>query len=107
MKKILSILIVVCLVFTLFGCAKCVNTEYRDVEVKIVNVYRRGARRVGSAYRPAKHKVTVEYNDSEYVISGRETYNKYKDRIGQTTSGTLETRTYDDGTTRQYITQLE
>lgn len=106
-KKILSVLITACLLISLFGCAKCINTEYQDVEVKIVNVHRRGVRRVGSVLRPAKYTVTVEYDNSNYVITGKETYNKYRNKVEQVTIGVLETHIYDDGTVKQRIVSLK
>ena len=38
-RIIVSILLTLCLVFSLTGCAKCINTEYKTVEVEIVNEY--------------------------------------------------------------------
>ena len=46
-------------------------------------------------------------NSTTYTISGSATYDKYKNKIGQTTIGTLETRTYDDGTIKYGIVSLE
>lgn len=104
-----------CLMFSLVGCAKCISTEYENVEVNIVDEYHRGMyttpMRVGKVTtiqtHPAVYRITVEYNDVEYTISGSDTYNKYKDKVGQTTIGTLEIRTYDDGSVRYDITSLD
>ena len=101
--------------FSLVGCAKCISTEYENVEVNIVDEYHRGMyttpMRVGKVTtiqtHPAVYRITVEYNDVEYTISGSDTYNKYKDKVGQTTIGTLEIRTYDDGSVRYDITSLD
>lgn len=43
----------------------------------------------------------------EYTISGSDTYNKYKEKVGQIAIGALEIRTYDDGTVKYDITALE
>lgn len=114
-KKVISILAIMCLMFSLVGCAKCISTEYENVEVNIVDEYHRGMyttpMRVGKVTtiqtHPAVYRITVEYNDVEYTISGSDTYNKYKDKVGQTTIGTLEIRTYDDGSVRYDITSLD
>lgn len=101
--------------FVLTGCAKCISTEYENVEVNIVDEYHRGMYvtpiRAGKVTtmvtHPAVYRITVEYNGVEYTISGSDTYNKYKDMVGQTTTGTLEIRTYDNGSVRYDITSLE
>lgn len=115
MKKIISILAIVCLMLSLVGCAKVINTEYQEVEVKIVDSYHRGAWmqpvRAGKVTtfvtHPAVYKITVEYNGVEYSVRGSDTYNKYKKCIGSTTTGTLEINTYDDGTIKYDITKLQ
>lgn len=56
---------------------------------------------------PAVYRITVKYNDVEYSISGSDTYEKYKEHIGEYTNGTLEIRTYDDGTIKYDILSLE
>ena len=106
---------IVCLMFSLAGCAKLINTEYENVEVNIVDEYHRGMYvtpiRAGKVTtmvtHPAVYRITVEYNGVEYTISGSDTYNKYKEKVGKTTIGTLEIRTYDDGTVKYDIIALE
>lgn len=56
---------------------------------------------------PAVYRITVEYNGVEYDISGSDTYNKYSEKIGEYTNGTLQTKKYDDGTVRYNIVELE
>lgn len=102
------------MIFLLSGCAKLINTEYQDVEVTITDEYHRGSyptpMRCGGTIimitHPAVYRITVEYNNIEYTISGKETYNKYKDNVGQITTGTLKISTYDDGTVKYDITNL-
>lgn len=116
MKKLLSILVIICLAFTLFGCAKCINTEYRDVEVTVVDKHYKASHtkveynvplKMPMTKRvPAVYRITVEYDGANYMIDEVDTYNKYKDLVGQTTIGTLETSTYDNGTTRKRIIKL-
>lgn len=117
MKKLLSILVITCLAFTLFGCTKCINTEYKDVEVTVVDKYYK-ASHTKVEYNvplnmpmikrvPAVYRITVEYDGANYTIDGVDTYNKYKDLVGQTAIGILETCTYDNGTILKRITKLQ
>lgn len=117
MKKLLSILVITCLAFTLFGCTKCINTEHKDVEVTVVDKYYKASHtkveynvplKMPMTKRvPAVYNITVEYDGANYTIDGVDTYNKYKDLVGQTAIGTLETCTYDNGTTLKRITKLQ
>lgn len=114
-KKIVSILAILCLMFSLVGCAKCISTEYENVEVNIVDEYHRGmyitpistGKVTTMITHPAVYRITVEYGGIEYTISGSDTYNRYKDKVGEVVVGTLEIRTYDDGTVKYDITSLE
>ncbi len=114
-NRILAILLVIVLIFSFVGCAKCISTEYESVEVAVVDKYHRPMYitpiRAGKVTtfvtHPAVWHITVEYDGIEYAISGSDTYNKYKDKIGQTTTGELEIRTYDDGTVKYDIVSLE
>lgn len=114
-NKILALLLFALLAFSLVGCAKCISTEYDNVEVTVVDVYHRGTYvtpiRVGKVtstiVHPAIWHTMVEYNSVEYTISGSDIYHKYKDKINQTAIGKLEIRTYDDGTVRYDIIGLE
>ena len=115
MKKVLSIIFIFCLMFSRVSCRKLISTEYENVEVTIIDEYHRGVYvtpiRSGKVTtmitHPAVYRITVEYDNVEYIINGRNTYNKYKDKIGQITIGTLEIRTYDDGTVKYDITELQ
>ena len=114
-KRILTFLVFVILIFSLTGCAKLVNKECENVEVSIVDKYHRGmyvtpvfnGKTTTMITHPAVYRITVEYNGVEYTISGSDTYNKYKEKVGQTATGTLEIRTYDDGSVKYDITALE
>lgn len=115
MKKFLNVITIICLIILLSGCAKLVNIEHQEVEVTITDEYHRGMyvtpMRVGKVTtmqtHPAVYRITVEYNGIEYTISGSDTYNKYKDKVGEIATGTLEILTYDDGTVRYNITELQ
>lgn len=114
-RIIIGIMSVLCLVFTLTGCAKRINTEYENVEVHIVDEYHRGmyitpihsGKVTTMVTHPAVYRITVEYDGVEYTISGKDIYNKYKNMVGQTAIGILEIRTFDNGTVKHNITNLE
>jgi YHS domain-containing protein len=108
-KRIFGIIIVLCLILTLNGCAKIINTEYEDVEVTVIDSY----------YDPewfqpavlithsATYEITVEYDGKIFYFSGSEIYDRYKDKVGETVTGVLATYTYDDGSTKKVITELK
>ena len=100
---------------TLTGCKKCVSTEYEYVPVKITDAESRLAYsypvRVGKTTSirvvPASYNTVVEYDSVEYSLSSSETYYKYRDKIGKTAKGKLETKRYDDGSMKIRIVSLE
>ena len=115
LKKIAFILLLIIVTFILVGCAECINTEYADVEVIIVDTYHRSMWmqpiRVGNTTTyityPAEWKIIVEYDGVKYRIDNIDTYNKYKTKIGQTATGKLIIKTFDDGTIKYNIISLE
>lgn len=101
--KILTIMILICsMFFMLVGCRQCIDVKQEEVEVTIVDEYHRGTyctpvsngKTIVLITHPAVYKITVEYEDYSFTISGSDTYNKYCDKVGQTTTGVLEIRTY-------------
>lgn len=115
MKKILTLIVAICFTLSMTGCAKCISTEYESVEVEIVDEYHRSAyfvpTRIGKVTHlrrhPAVYRITVKYDGIEYTISGSDTYNKYKDKVGQNTIASLEIRKYDNGTMKYDIKSLQ
>lgn len=116
MKLILvAIFATVIISMTLTGCKKCVSTEYEYVPVKIPDAESRSAYsypvRVGKTTSirvvPASYNTVVEYDSVEYSLSSSETYYKYRDKIGKTAKGKLETKRYDDGSMKIRIVSLE
>lgn len=113
--RILILLLLLFLIFNFIGCAKCISTEYESVEVTIMDKYHRGSYmtpvRAGKVTtfvtHPAVWRIIVDYNGVNYSISGRETYDKYKDKIGQIIIGEVMIKTYDDGTVKYDIVSLE
>lgn len=114
-KKVLTFMMIMVTLLSLVGCATCISTDYETVEVNIVDECYRSQRfqpictgkTTVIITHPAVYKITVEYDGVEYTISGSDTYEKYKDKVGQSTIGTLEVRSYDDGTTKYNIISLE
>ena len=114
-NKILGIGLILVLLFTIVGCAKCISTEYEVVEVTITDSYHRGPIlrpvRVGKTTVihtvPAVYQIMVEYDGVTYTFSGQDLYNTYKDKIGETTEGNLEIKKYDDGAIKHNIISLQ
>lgn len=104
--KLIALLLALVFIFSLVGCAKCVSTEYEDVEVRIVDGYHRGSwmqpifngETTTYITHPAVGHITVEYEGVEYTVGGSDTYHRYIGKIGQTVTGVLEIRKFDDGT---------
>lgn len=116
MKLMLVVIFMAVIVsITLTGCKKCVSTEYKHVLVKIIDAESRSAYsypvRVGKTTSirvvPASYNTVVEYDSVEYSLSSSETYYKYRDKIGKTAKGKLETKRYDDGSMKIRIVSLE
>lgn len=112
---ILELLFTAVLAFSFVGCTKCINTEYKNVEVTIVDKYHRAmwmqpivsGKITTYITHPAEYEITVEYNGVKHTIDNKDTYNKYKDKIGQTAIGELEIKTYDNGAVIYDIVSLE
>ena len=115
MIKKLNLIIIICLVVSLVGCAKLIGTEYENVEVNVVDIHHsamwlqtiRAGKVTTFITHPAEYDVIVEYNGVSYTIDDEDTYNRYKDKIGQTTIGTLEIRTYDNNEVKYNIIELK
>lgn len=115
MKKFLSLVITIVMMFSLSGCGKLTSTKYKEVEVTIVGEYYQAEynellyeeKTFVRRTVPAIYEIIVKYDGIEYLIDNKDTYDKYKDSIGQTTIGTLEIQTYDDGMVRMGIKELQ
>jgi hypothetical protein len=114
MRKIIKLFLPVLILCLLAGCSKLISTEYKDVEVKIIDCYHEDSYTTYVPYNKSfipvvyfeVNKVTVSYNNNQYVIKGEEVYYKYKDKIGETVTGTLEIENYEDGTKKFNIVSL-
>ena len=112
---IVMIFVIVSMSMTLTGCKKCVSVEYKDVPVKIIDAEKQegytypimvGKMAAMGQVLPS-YETTVEYDSVEYSFSEEEIYYKYRDKIGKTTKGKLETRHYDDGSVEVQIVSLK
>lgn len=113
-KRVLSATLILTLVLSLMGCAKCISTEYEDVEVTIVDedytpastkrVYRNNKWKTRN--KPAEYEIVVEYDGVKYTLTDKSTYKKYSDSVGETVPATLRIRTYDDGKVKYNIESL-
>lgn len=114
-KNILIFLLVVAMMISLVGCAECISTEYETVEVTIIDEYYYPewiqpvicGETTSLIVHPAEYRITVEYNGVEYIFNDSDTYDRYEDKVGQTATGTLEIRSYDDGTVKYVIVSLD
>lgn len=115
MRKFVAIMVLsFIMMFSLVGCRKVVSVETQEVEVSIVDEYYRGSyfspvfngKFTTMINHPAIYRITVEYEGVEFVLSGKDIYNKYSNQVGETTMGTLEIKTYDDGSTKWDIIEL-
>lgn len=115
LKKSIKVLVIICLIISLSGCTKCINTSYKNVKVKIADEYYRKAyyfpvftgKVMIMVRRPAAYRITIEYNGTKYTISDHDVYEKYKDKIGENAIGVLEIREYDNGTTKYNIVEIK
>lgn len=114
MKKIIVAILICIMAMSLMACAKCINTETKEVEVTISDSYYQGSYitfiRSGKVNVPINHpavyNIKATYNEKTYTVSGYDTYNKYKDKIGEKAKATLVTKTYDNGKTYNNITEI-
>lgn len=115
MKKALILITSIIIIVFLSGCTKCISTETEIVQVKIVDEYHCGTRVqpvfIGKTASyicyPATYRITVEYENVKYNISGKDTYDKYSNRIVEYVNGVLQIKKYDDNSLRYYIINIE
>lgn len=113
MKRFI-ILTTIVLSVLLSGCAKCISTEQEEIEVVIADVYFRPSYstyiKAGNVWtfanHPAIYRTHIQCEYGKFTISGSGTYHTFKDKVGQTAIGTLETKIYDDGDVKRRITSI-
>ena len=106
MKKATCILLIsLLLVISLTGCAKCVSVVRKEVEVEVVDAFYSPTKitpvRVGKVWTypvvPEKFEITVRYGGTARVFDNQFIYKRYKDKVGSSVIGILETTPYDNG----------
>ena len=115
MKKIFCLMLAILLIFSLTGCANLISTETKKVDVLITYEDYSGAwlqpvwtgKMFTYIHHPAQYEITVKYDGIEYTLDNETYYNAYNNRVGDTITGTLEIKTYDDGTVKYDIIALE
>lgn len=110
MKRLISILLLLIVIFSLASCAKCIRTEVSEVEVELVEAYYR----LGSTYfipmrvgkttimSPRKHPdeyiVKVKYNDTTYTFNDYDFFKAHEyDEYGSTIIMLWVIKEFDDG----------
>lgn len=102
------------LIILLSGCAECISTEYEDIEVVIVDTYHQPyyitstyiGGKLSFTHHPSVYRTYIECKYGEFTLSDSDTYYTFRDKIGETAVGVLETKTYDDGDVFRRITSI-
>lgn len=105
--------IMTCMLLT--GCAKCIDTQYSDVTVTITDEYYRPGynqvmyinKKPTLIWHGPDYRIDVTYDGNEYSVYGTDVWHAYHERIGDTVTGVLETKTYDDESVKLRITELK
>lgn len=113
MKKVILVFM---LVMCLTGCAKVISETTETVQVTVTDTYYKKAytymqynattKMTTPIRRPARYIVTVEYDGVKYTFSGKEIYDKYKDKKDEKIDAILSTKKYDNGTIKNKIIEL-
>lgn len=119
-KIIISIGVVLATIivgFIFINIPECIETNTSNVQVQIIDKYYQpestgpwiiGKNIISAHYHyPAKYIIVVRYNDKKYQIDNEDLYYKYKDMIGEYITCVLETKYYNDGTTKETIIDFE
>ena len=115
LKRLFALILLLVLLLTITGCAKLISTETEKVDVLITETNYQHAwsqpvivnKVITLIHHPAQYEVTVKYDGIEYTLDDETYYKAYKDRVGETITGTLEIQTYDDSTIKKKIVALE
>ena len=111
---IFSIILLIILIVGFVGFMFCTtpkieNTEYKEVEVTIIDSYYRS-----SYYNPAsktivasRYEIKVMYENDEFEFDDEEIYGKYKNKIGENTKATLKIDTFTNGNKSYEIVKMK
>ena len=104
MKKILTLALIATMLLCFAGCAELISEEVVEVEAVITEVDRDPMRYIGKTVYPADYDIYFEYEGIKGSWDvNKETYNLYKDKVGETIKCNLIIRTYEDGTVRRVL----
>ena len=92
MKKVIITLLCIFFMCTIVVCADF-ERECETVPVIIKDVIVEPATVLKGFYLPEKYYLALEYNDKYiWTIPGKEAYEKYKDKVGETIEADIEVR---------------
>ena len=109
MKKLIMMILICSIFFT--GCSEIISEERLDIAVTVTDSHYSGAWTsiipVGdiyvTTYYDAEYYIYLTYEGKEYSINDEDTYNKYKDKVGEDVKATLVVEKYDNTTTKSKI----
>ena len=111
-------MLVLTVCMTLVACKKCVSTEHRTVQVKILETEYipeeivkhvtkiNGKRKIRYTHKAATYTVVVEYNNESYTFRDKTCYVKAENKENTNINGMLEIKRYDDNSTEEYIVDI-
>lgn len=109
--RFVALLILIAVVVSLTGCAKLIDTQEELIEATIVDTYYKGAwiqmipsgKTMIPISHPAKHEVILRYNEIQTTINNYDLYSICHGKNGTTIQCTLITKSYDDGSMKQFL----
>lgn len=114
-KRIILFIYVLLCLLSCTACAKRIGTEQKELDVRVTDITYEpessDLRYIGNIYAgnnmsipqympvtiPEKYIVTVSYDDETYSVDDKDLYEKYKDKIGETTIAVFDIDICDDG----------
>ena len=109
--RFVALLILIAVIVSLTGCAKLTDTREEVVEATIVDTYHKGAwvhvmvigKSIIPVSHPAKYEVTLKYNEIQTTIDNSDLYSICHGKNGTTIQCNLITKSYDDGSVKQFL----
>ena len=111
-------MLVLTVCMTLVACKKCVSTEHRTVQVKVIKAEyvpeervkhitkTNGKRKIRYTHKAATYTVVVEYNNKSYTFRDKTYYVKAENKENTNINGMLEIKRYDDNSSDEYIIDI-
>lgn len=109
--RFIALLILLAVVISLTGCAKLIDTQEEAVEATIVDTrfyagyytYIKSGNTTITQWHPARYYTTLEYNGISTDIFGSDLYSICHGKNGTTIQCILITKSYDDGSVKQFL----